>query len=329
VLQAFVPMKKCCFLILLLFSLHSPAQEKNADIALLNSYSDTLKAICKKLFATENDADKKKYNQQLVNTFERALQLENSFTYEFDSLNDIAQLRPNDKAFRMINWNVAYKDGTQEYFGFIQNKFVQVKKKGLFQKETTTTIKLFPLIDKSAEIKSPENTISDNKNWYGMLYYAVITKKTKKQTYYTLLGWDGNDKLSRKKIIDVLTFDATGAPRFGADIFEMPKRSPKRVIFEYAATCTMSLKYNSKKDSIVFDHLAPDNPTLAGQYQYYCPDMSYDGFGFKKGKWHYGADLNIMNDKSHNDKFYNDPHNTKPTRNGSNTIIPKEKKKKK
>lgn len=322
-------MKKCGLLILVLFSLSCMAQEKNATKLLLENYNDTLKTLCKKLYTAKNDADKKRYNLQLINTFEKALNTENSFDYPFDSLNDIARLTASDKKVRIINWNVPYNDGTQEYFGFVQNKFSQTKKKSLFRKETTSSIKLHPLTDKSSSIKNPETTISDNKNWFGMLYYTVIVKKTKKQTYYTLLGWDGNDKISQKKIIDVLTLDNNGNPHFGADVFNMPKKNPKRVIFEYAASCTMSLRYNTKKDSIVFDHLAPENPLLEGQYQYYCIDMSYDGFGFKNGKWNYGADLNITNDKSPKDKLYNDPHSTKPTKGGTNEIVPSRKKKSK
>jgi hypothetical protein len=298
----------------------------HAQSSLLSASQDTLKRICKQLYAAPKDVDKKRYNQELLKAFERALSIDGAFDFAFDSLTDIARLTPPDKKFRILNWNVPYEDGTQEYFGFIQYKHV-VTVKGKRKSERNETLMLYPLIDKSMDIKNPENSISDNKNWYGMLYYAIIPKKTKKQTYYTLLGWDGNDKFSKKKIIDVLTFDSKGVPRFGADIFVTPKKKFKRVIFEYASSCSMSLKYNSKKDSIVFDHLAPENPSLVGQYQYYCPDMSYDGFGFKQGKWNYGEDLNIVNDKNHNDKFYNDPHNPKTTSNTSNQIVPKRKKK--
>ena len=273
-------MKKIASLILFLLSLNVIAQENSADRHVLDLYNDTIKIICKKLYSSKTDIDKKKYNHQLLNTFESALNTANSFDYPFDSLNDIARLVSPDKKFRIINWNVPYDDGTQEYFGFIQEKYSQKKRKGLFKRETAEIAQLYPLIDKSAEIKNPENTISDNKKWCGMLYYKIIIKKTKSKTYYTLLAWDGNDKLSVKKIIDVLTFDNNGTPHFGADIFIMPKKYPKRVIFEYNASCSMSLKYNSKKDSIVFDHLAPSEPQLEGQFQYYCPDMSYDGFGF-------------------------------------------------
>ena len=198
----------------------------------------------------------------------------------------------------------------------------------MFRKTKIETMQLYPLIDKSAEIKNPDNAITDNKKWFGMWYYKIIPSKTKTRTYYTLLGWDGNDKYSQKKIIDVLSFDNNGVPHFGADIFNFQKKYPKRIIFEYSATCNLSLKYSNQKDSIVFGHLAPIEPQLEGQYQYYCSDMSNDGFGFKKGKWNYGADVNAVNDKDEKDKIYHDPR--KPmTANESNTIITRQKRKKK
>ncbi len=322
-------MNKLFFLFLFLFSLNAAAQDKNADRLLLRLYSDTLKMCSTKLYSAKTDQDKKKYNQLLLNTFGRALNVDNSFDYPFDSLNFAEILQPPDKTFRIINWNVPYEDGTQEYFGFIQEKFTVVKKGGLFKTEKKETMLLFPLIDKSAENNNPENSISDNTKWYGMLYSKIIVKKTKNKTYYTLLAWDGNDKFTKKKIIDVLTFDKKGIPHFGAAIFNMQKKFPKRVIFECAASCSMSLRYNSKKDSIVFDHLAPDQPGLEGQFQYYCTDMSYDGFGFKHGKWNYGVDLNAVNDKDANDKYYNDPHKANAAGRESKTIIPAAKKKKK
>jgi hypothetical protein len=290
-------MKKIIFLFLFLLSLACVAQEKTA----LDLYQDTLQTICKNLYASKiTDNEKQKLNQQLLLTFERALNTSNSFDYPFDSLKkDMAILTSPDTKFRIINWNIPKDDGTQEYYGFIQAKYKN--------KEKTEIIQLYPLIDRSAEIKNPENAINDNKKWFGMLYNKIILKKTKGKTYYTLLAWDGNDNFSRKKIIDVLTFDANGTPRFGADIFNMQKKYPKRVIFEYSANCNMSLKYSDKKDSIVFDHLAPTQPQLEGQFQYYCGDMSYDGFGFKKGKWNYGIDLNAINDKDYKDKSYKDP----------------------
>jgi hypothetical protein len=275
---------------------------------IVNEHS--LKLLSDQLFHAKTDEEKKKYNDQLLLAFTDFLNQANSFDVPLDSLKkDMAILVSPDNKFRIINWNLEKADKTFEYYGFIQEKHEEVTKAGFLKKETKETMLLYPLIDKSADIKNPENAITDNKKWFGMLYYKIILKKTKTKIYYTLLGLDENDKYSTKKIIDVLTFDNNGTPRFGADIFVMDKKYPKRVIFEYAATCTMSLRYNTQKDSIIFDHLAPTQPQLEGQFQYYCSDMSYDGFGFKRGKWNYGTDMNAINDKDEKDKLYHDPHN--------------------
>lgn len=288
-----------------------------------------LKAICDRLYRAKTDAVKKLVNQELINTFEEILNQPNSFDLSFDALkNDMAILVSPDNKFKIINWSIEKDDKTFEHYGFIQEKYMQVTNKRFFKKNITETIQLYPLVDRSAEIKNPENFIGDNKKWYGMLYYKIILKKSKSKTYYTLLGKDENDKYSSKKIIDVLTFDEKGTPRFGADIFVMDKKYPKRVIFEYSASCTMSLRYSAQKDSLVFDHLAPTNPQLEGQFQYYCGDMSYDGFGFKRGKWNYGTDLNALNDKDERDKLYNDPHKSNTTKQSDLIIDGKRKKKK-
>lgn len=286
-----------------------------------------LQSLCKQLFHTKkiNEQQKAELNNALLSTFESVLLEPGSFeTYSFDSLrNDIGILMSPDEHFRIINWNVPNADGTYSYYGFIQSKY-NVNAKGKLV-VSDKNLQLFPLIDKSAEIKNPENVVTDNKRWYGMLYNKIIVKKTKKKTYYTLLGWDGNDKFTQKKIIDVLTFDNKGNPHFGADIFNMPRKYPKRVIFEYSASCSISLRYNSKKDTIIFDHLAPTQPQLEGQFQYYCSDMSYDGFGFKKGKWNYGMDVKAMNEKDEKDRFYHDPHDRSIGHDQSNTIIERKK----
>ncbi len=317
----FEVMKKTLFFLISLLSLSAGAQTAG-EMQVFKSYRDSLLHICKKLYSEKaTEADKQKYNALLLAEFEQALSTPASFDYPFDSLSIlkyISILTSPDKKCRIITWNIPVADGTQQYYGFVQEKYVQTTKRGAFKKSKNEVVQLYPLTDKSLEIKNPDNYISDNKKWFGMLYYKMIEKKWKGKTYYTLLAWDGNDKFSSKKIIDVLTFDLNGTPGFGADIFTMQKKYPKRIIFEYSARCSMSLRYSSKKDSIVFDHLSPTSPQLEGQYQYYCNDMSYDGFGFKKGKWNYGMDLNATNDKDDKDKLYHNPADDTPTNTESN-----------
>lgn len=337
-------MKKLIYFFIF-YSLSGFSQSGSEKTEIAIKESDLL-STCKKLYSSKGEGQLK-YNQDLILKFESILNEPNSFeNYTFDSLQkDLSILDSPDNKFRIITWQIEKSDGSFEYYGFLQSKHTDIKKTGFLRKTRTESIQLYPLTDRSSEIKNPENTITDNKKWYGMRYYKIIHTKTKTKNYYTLLGWDGNDKYSQKKIIDVLTFDKTGLPRFGADIFNFQKKYPKRVIFEYSSTCSMSLKYSQKKDSIIFAHLAPIEPQLEGQFQYYCSDMSFDGFGFKKGKWNYGADLNAVNDKDEKDKIYGNPrdrsvsnvnsnnynsimNDNAPSGNG-NKVIKKEKKKKK
>jgi hypothetical protein len=261
-----------------------------------------LKPLIRSIYSAKSDVQKEKDNQHLFDLFQQLLNVPESFDYGFDSLRkDIGLLYSPDDKFRIVHWNLPKEDGTHEFYGFIQENFSDKKHGNVFQ--------LYPLTDKSSEIKNADNVITDNKKWYGTLYNRIIVKKVKSKTYYTLIGWKGNDKFTQKKIIDVLTFDQTGIPHFGADIFNYGKRFPKRVIFEYSATCSnMPVRYSPKKDTIIFGHLAPVEPQLAGQLQYYCCDMSYDGFGWKKGKWSYGEDVQALNDKDQMDNLYHDPH---------------------
>lgn len=307
----------------ILISIAFPAFSQ--DVKSVDEFTQTkLKPLVKQLYHSKTFEDQKKYNQELLKAFEEAIELDPKFNYAFDSLQkDIGILISPDKKFRIVHWNIPKSDGTHEYYGFIQSKFTTKKNK-------VESVQIFPLTDKSAEIKNPDNAITDHNKWFGALYNKIIVKKTKSKTYYTLLGWDGNDKFSQKKIIEVLTFDPNnGTPKFGADIFNYEKKYPKRIIFEYSATCSMSLRFSPKKDSIVFGHLAPTSSQLVGQFQYYCSDMSFDGFGFKKGKWNYGTDINAVNEKSENDKIYGDPSDIAENHNMSNEYKDPNKKKKK
>lgn len=278
-----------CFLFYLSFSQESANHE-------FKKQEDTLAVIQKKLFAAKNNSERFQLNNLFLSSLEKVLQNENSFKYPFDSLKQIARLTSPDKKFKLFNWDVPKDDGTFEYFGFMQihdsknNKYI-----------------LHKLTDKSDEIKNPENYSSDHKKWFGMLYYKIIPKKIKKNTYYVLLGFDGNDKISRKKIIDVLKFNNNNIPQFGDAVFKMEKKTVKRVIFEYNAEAIMSLKYNDKEDMIVFDHLAPPKEGLKGQHQFYGPDFSYDALKYEKGKWVYVPDIDARNNKNYKDKIYNDP----------------------
>ncbi|MFL5753739.1 MAG: hypothetical protein ACJ76F_10045 [Bacteroidia bacterium] len=280
------------FFLLTTFTFCIQAQSlSDKDLAYFKKYEDSLKKMQKPLFFAKSDSIKLKTNKQFMDLLEEVLLNNLSFEFPFDSLQEIARLSSPDNKFRIINWNIAKSDGTCSYFGFIQ---------ALHPK--TNKYELYPLVDKSQTVKSPETYVGDNTKWFGMLYYRIIPC----DGYYTLLGWDGNDKLTARKFIDVLSFKPDGSPAFGKEVFKMPKKNPKRVMFEYSSEIVMSLKYHEDKNMIVFDHLAPKDPIMEGQYQFYGPDFSFDGFKYSKGKWKYEDDVDIKNLKNKNDTVKHD-----------------------
>jgi hypothetical protein len=58
---------------------------------------------------------------------------------------------------------------------------------------------------------------------------------------------------------------------------------------------------------IVFDHLSPPDPKLKNQHDTYGPDLSYDGYKLKNGRWEYVDNLDMRNVPQSRDADYVDP----------------------
>jgi hypothetical protein len=238
-------------------------------------------------------------SKKFANGLNASLAADTKCLLTFDSLRKYkVMIESSDKLVRLFTWEVEAEDGTHMYYGFIQS-----------YNRKTQKYDVYKLNDRSEGIKDPENAILDNTKWFGAYYYEIIPVKYKKKKYYTLLGWDGNNRVTNKRLIDVLYFTDKGFPKFGDAIFSSENgKTKKRIIFEYQAGLFMSLRYDEEKSAIVFDHLSPSNPNLEGQFSFYGPDFSYDMLQFKEGKWLYIKDIIPRNDKSKSDKHFNIPH---------------------
>lgn len=205
--------------------------------------------------------------------------------YPLDTVRFISALRASDDAFRIITWNVPLEDGTYRFFGR-----VRLRNDGKIAGKTIV------LNDASASITKAGSKQIGSEEWFGALYYQIIKTKHKKSIYYTLLGWDGNTAFSNKKLVDVMMIKADGSVKFGAPIFDDGKRTRHRFFFEHAERAVMSLRYQEKTGLIIFDHLAPSQPSLEGQYEFYAPDFTTDAFKFVKGKWIYIKNYEARNE---------------------------------
>jgi hypothetical protein len=288
---------KTVFLLFILFSFSVEVFAVSFRVkvpAELIALEDSMNKFTNAIQKGKTDEERYFANDQFKNFLEAALGFQESFDYPFDSLKTIAKLVSPDKQIRIYNWLLPKLDGTFEYFGYLQKKVGRKK------------YKIYPLIDKSEDLKTAEYKILSNYQWYGALYYKIIQPK-KRVKQYTLLAWDGNDKLSNKKLIDVLMFDTKEEPKFGATIFKTDKKNQSRILFEFNKDVSMSMRYYEKTKTIIYDHLEPSYPQLEGQYQFYGPDFTYDSFKFDKGTWIMVKDVQPLNTKSSKDKVYNAP----------------------
>lgn len=285
------------FLFLILSQL-AFAQSKLSEneLAYFKKNETELLQLSKKILNEAKEADRIAANVAFISLLQTTLEQPNALHYAFDSLTTISILNSHDKKVKIFNWELKHNNNNYEYFGCI-----------LYTPKPNENTLLFWLSDKSSEIKRPENASLTNENWYGAHYYKLVENKTKKKTYYYLLGLDWNNSLSRKKIIDVLYFTKDKQVRFGENLFKVKNQSYRRYIMEYSAEISASLKFHEKENAFVMDNLVPKNENLKGQYQFYGPDMTYNAFILKKGKLTLKEDYDARNSKSTNDKLYNDP----------------------
>lgn len=262
-------MKKGLFILLLCISQNIFSQEVSQKV--LQEYEDTLSSIAHIIMHGENETIRLEANIGFISELLEVLKYSNSYSYPFDSLKTISILQPTDKSFRLFNWILRKDNGSYQYFGYI-----------VIPKSNTNTI--IPLTDNDNYHPNFSDKILDNNNWYGALYYKIISPKKKNNKYYTLLAWDGNNPKSTKKIIDVLEIKEDTA-WFGKNIFINGKERTSRVVIEYNSRTSVSVNYDETRNRIVFDHLVPLKEQQERIKAFYVPDGSYDCYQYKNGKW--------------------------------------------
>lgn len=280
------------FLCISYFNVKSQVGEASLSIKIAE---DSIASFMKQIYTDNPTSVKEAANNKLIALFKATLISDEAFNYSFDSLKHIGKITSEDKRIRIFSWNVPQLSGYQKYYGFI---LVKSGKEG---------IRLIELTDNRKAISNPIKDILRANNWMGSLYYSVVDVSYKGDKYYLLLGLDFNNLFSSKKIIDVLTFGKDLEPIFGSSVFHVGDAVLNRVVFEFSARANMMLRYIPETKTIVFDHLSPSRPDFAGNYQFYGPDFTYDGFKFEKGKWVYVMNLDLKNTKRERGKPRENP----------------------
>ncbi len=280
------------FLVLISIAVFAQKPNESSNQTKLKNYEDSLKILGSTLINNENDLERKNANYQFILTLVNALKIPGSYSYSFDSVKTVSLLYSPDNKFRIFTWHLMHEDGSYRYYGTIQLN-------------TGGALKMFPLTDYSPFIKNSTDSSFSAQKWLGAQYYKII-KSGNEKPYYILLGWKGNTVKTTKKVIEVLSFK-DNAPVFGLDVFEGSSRAQKRVVFEYSRQASMLLRYVPEKQLIVFDHLAPPDAKVKTDFSLYGPDLTYDGYQLKNGKWNLVENLDMRNIPEDRDQGYTDP----------------------
>jgi len=260
--------KKISVSVVLVFTVLFLSAKENPFVAEVDSVNNLFNEI----LSSKTDKQKREINIYLVAYMREYLKSTASFNADFSTVKNLSVLQSDDNQLRVYTWNLNYDDGSFQYFGFLQYK----DKKGL---------KVYFLDDKKFGAQDEMRLYQSYSEWYGALYYEIITKKWNSYTYYTLIGWDGADFKINRKVVEVLYFDRKSIPLFGKKLFKLNRTNTGRLIFEYADRVAMIIRYNEKQDMIILDHLAPPEQKYNNMFQFYGPDFSYDAFIFRGGKW--------------------------------------------
>jgi hypothetical protein len=261
-------------------------------IAQLNVYQDSLASLGKKFINDEFDVERINANSLFIKTLVSALKTPNSFLFPFDSVKSISIINSPDNRFRIFSWHIAYDDGSYRFFGAVQMN-------------TGGSLKVYPLEDYSPFLKNPEDSVTDNRKWFGAQYYKIIPVYAT-NPYYVLLGWKGNTVISTKKVIDVLSFK-NDKLSLGLPVFDRAGKNRKRIIFEYTRQASMLLRYVPEQHLIVFDDLAPPDKKSKDKPETYGPDLIYNGYRLKNGRWEFVENLDMRNVPDPHDADYIDP----------------------
>ena len=267
------------FFILLVSIAAAPvwAQMGKLELKEIASREDSLKSYSNTIVNGRDAAARFRADSSFTRILVRALKETNSFYYPFDSLQTISRIYAPDSSFRIFTWQVVRDDNLNRRHGAIQ------------MHTADGSLKLYPLLDKTFEIRNLNDTITNPQEWVGAIYYRIIEKEFSGKRFYTLLGYDEHNFRSTKKRIEVLSFNAAGRPVFGGPFFSFEEDTSHRPMqarfeIEFKKDANARMQFGDDLDMILYKHLIPENNEVEKKYTY-IPDGDYEGFKWKDGRW--------------------------------------------
>ena len=285
-------------LLLMLAMILPAATAQNRELMAL--HQQRLAELLMRTASAPTDNERYHASEQAVGELSAALEEEQSEQWKWQLPKVASVLTSPDGLLRIFTWAVVRDNGEFECFGAIQ-----------YYNDREEEYQYTLLNDKSEEIMNREESLLTPANWLGAVYQELIQTSHAGKTYYTLLGWNGVDNLTERKIIEPVILRG-GTPQFGAPLFRR-ERNLRRVVLEYRNDAMVSLSYEEqfveeverervkvkgtnryrtvekrkqhKEKMIIFDEVEPQVQGMEGLFQYYIPSGLELAYAFVDGKW--------------------------------------------
>ncbi|HNA59134.1 MAG TPA: hypothetical protein PLJ43_13475 [Chitinophagales bacterium] len=278
-------MRRLLFIVFLLF--HTLAVYAQSDTLAFKACTKQLQLLGDSILKGSNDTVRLSAGEKFEVLVDSILHTEKGPDLSFGQQKALSVAISDDEKVKAITWLIQTANGNNyRYYGYL-----------LQRAEKKDPWRVFRLqMNKDIVRETIETLKSDSVNWPGCIYYAVRHEKHKKKDYYLLLGWAPQSVYTTRKYIEPVVFSPARVT-VGTPSIKVGGRARTRLVFEYNAQVTMSLRYNDKLNMIIMDHLASSDPRpeSAGMYQLYGPDLSYDGLKFSKGQWILVKDVDVRN----------------------------------
>lgn len=273
-------MKRICLIItLLIFLIYNSINSQTNSTGIAGDLEGMFSRIRENL----NPKEKLAINDSIRHIVEDYATSDTVFKHRFLNLRFLGQIGSPDSLVKIITWNLILNDGGNRYFCYIIRRPARNSKSKVYK---------LTGIYNEAPIRS--DTIYSESNWYGALYYDIRPFSTGNETCYVLLGLDYGNSFITRKLIDVLSFGPGNSLVFGKRCFSDGKQLLPRVVFEYASTAVMSLKFVTNV-TIVFDHLSPSSPEMKDNRQFWGPDFTFDSYALENGLWRLKSNIDVRN----------------------------------
>lgn len=250
-----------------------------------------LEKLFGRLLTVNKDSVRISVNDSIMSIVDSYVKSDTIFAHRFNNVRFLGQITSPDSIIKIVTWNLYLRDQPGRYYLYMIRKFPETNSRKVYR--------LFAEYDSSAILT---DTIYRESNWYGALYYDIRPQIISGKACWVLLGIDyGNFNITRK-VIEVISFDRDDNIQFGLKSFLSDDRILDRIVFEYSATATMTLRFGGD-DSVIFDHLVPFSPELVNDRKYYGPHYSNDAYVLENGFWKFELNVDARNVENTKQQF--------------------------